>query len=227
MQYEEVGDALKLATDQTVRLAKQTPHRVMRELYEQFIAYGRAFTDAIPTYTEEDNHLALASITTTNVVVFVCSAIHYGSAKARAPLIDAPPSPSEVPKLADPDAAAPLFARADTTCDEWDRILNGFNDQTKAWQSIDPDIPATDWTAEQRAVVEAVIPVMHRSADDFERLGEETTNLTLRDLAVFAAQYRRAYAEALPTYITADKYLDLTAYRVSSVIYEACKAVGT
>ena len=48
--YEEVGRAARNAADQTVQLAKLTPHRVMRELYEQFIAYTRAYSDAIPNY---------------------------------------------------------------------------------------------------------------------------------------------------------------------------------
>ena len=45
-QYDEVGRAMRAAADQTVPLAKLTPHRVMRELYEQFIAYARAYSDA-------------------------------------------------------------------------------------------------------------------------------------------------------------------------------------
>ena len=46
--YETVGKAMDNAADQTVSLVKATPHRVMRELYEQFIAYARAFDQAIP-----------------------------------------------------------------------------------------------------------------------------------------------------------------------------------
>jgi len=42
-----------------VALAKRTPHRVMRELYEQFIAYSRAYADRIPTYTPPDDNFAL------------------------------------------------------------------------------------------------------------------------------------------------------------------------
>ncbi len=45
------------AADQTVQLVKLTPHRAVRELYEQFIAYARAYIAAIPTYTASDNHL--------------------------------------------------------------------------------------------------------------------------------------------------------------------------
>ncbi|WP_231745073.1 hypothetical protein [Mycobacterium sp. IS-1590] len=224
-QYDEVAEGLRVATEETVRLAQQTPHRVMRELYEQFIAYGRAFRDAVPTYTEEDNHLAAAAITSTNALVYICSAIRYGSAAARFPLVDQPKQPSEVPRLEDPNNPSRLLTDADRTCDDWDRVLNEFNARTKAWQALDPNLTASDWTVEQRAVVESVIPELQKSADAFERIASRTGNLTLRDLAIFAAQYRRAYAEALPTYIVADSYLDLTAYRVSSFIYEACKAV--
>lgn len=225
-QYEEVADALGIATDQSVRLAKQTPHRVMRELYEQFIAYGRAFQDAVPRYTAADNHLAAAAITTTNVLVYICSAIKYESAAARAPLIDPPASPSDVTELNDPDTPSKLMTEPDPTCGEWDRVLNRFNSETKAWQALDPNLAASDWTAEQQAVIDSVVPKLKESAEDFDRLASHTSNLVLRDLATFAAQYRRAYAEALPTYTVADSYLDMTAYRVSSIIYEACKAVG-
>ena len=57
-QHEAVARAMSDAADQSVPLAKLTPHRVMRELYEQFIAYARAYGDAIPSYTPIDNHLA-------------------------------------------------------------------------------------------------------------------------------------------------------------------------
>ncbi len=49
--FTDVGDAFDEAADQTVPLVKMTPHRVMRELYEQFIAYGRAYSDSLPLYT--------------------------------------------------------------------------------------------------------------------------------------------------------------------------------
>ena len=62
-QYEAVGQAMRSAADQMVPLVKLTPHRVMRELYEQFIAYSRAYAERIPTYTPQDDNLALASVT--------------------------------------------------------------------------------------------------------------------------------------------------------------------
>ncbi len=53
---------MRSAADQMVALAKLTPHRVMRELYEQFIAYSRAYADRIPTYTPPDDNLALVAV---------------------------------------------------------------------------------------------------------------------------------------------------------------------
>src|SRR6476620_11631561 len=48
-QFEAVANSMRSTADQAVALAEQTPHRVMRELYEQFIAYGRAYADAVPS----------------------------------------------------------------------------------------------------------------------------------------------------------------------------------
>ncbi len=59
--YEAVGKAMRNAADQTVNLVKVTPHRVMRELYEQFIAYARAFTDNIP-HVHSQRYIYLAAV---------------------------------------------------------------------------------------------------------------------------------------------------------------------
>ena len=56
-QYLAAGQAMRGAAAQTVGLVKLTPHRVMRELYEQFIAYARAYAQRIPNYIPADNNL--------------------------------------------------------------------------------------------------------------------------------------------------------------------------
>ena len=87
-QYEEVGRAMRSAADQTVPLVKLTPHRVMRELYEQFIAYARAYSDAIPTYTPVDQPFSWRRPgQLRSALCVLCAAITYGSAQARAPLV--------------------------------------------------------------------------------------------------------------------------------------------
>jgi hypothetical protein len=224
LKYEEVGQALEAAAEQSVRLAKETPNRAMRELYEQFIAYARAFTDAIPSYTASDNHLATTAVAVTHAVVHICSAITYKSAQARSLLLDPPISPTETARLSDPSAPRRFMTAPDPTCDSWDRVLREFNDNTKDWQKIDKSVPATEWTPDQRAVVDGVIPTMAALADDLDKLGLKTENPVLQDLALMAAQYRRAHIASLRTYQPADNYLDRASFRLSSVIFEACKA---
>lgn len=223
--YEEVAAAARAAADQSVALAKLTPHRVMRELYEQFIAYARAYSDAIPGYTASDNSLAAVAITTSTVLVTTCSAIVYGSAPARGPLVASGPPPSDVAALTDPEQARPFMQAWDSTCPEWGEVIAQFGEETRAWQRLNPNEPASTWTPEQRTAATDVIPAMNRSADRIYELGQRSSNPSLRDFADFAAQYRRAYAGSLPTYAPSDFYLADTALRTTSLISEACKAV--
>jgi hypothetical protein len=222
--YDEVAAAARTAADQTVALARLTPHRVVRELYEQFIAYARAYSDAIPDYTASDNSLAAVAITASTVLVTTCSAIVYGSAPARGPLMTSGPQ-SKVSALTDPNAARPFLQASDSTCAEWDSVINQFAQETKAWQGLNPNDPAGTWTPRQRATVDAVIPVMNHSAASIEELASHSGNPILQDFANYAAQYRRAYAASLPTYVPADFYLADTALRTTSLINEACSAV--
>lgn len=100
-QYDAAGQAFRDAADQLVPSAKLTPHRVMRELYEQFIAYARAYADSIPGYAPIDNNLAAAAIQASDALSRICAAIDYGSAAARGPLVPALPTPSDVAPVRD------------------------------------------------------------------------------------------------------------------------------
>ena len=102
-QYEEVGRAMRNAADQAVPLVKLTPHRVVRELYEQFIAYARAYSDAIPTYTPVDNHLAgVAGATASALAYRVCCNYITVPLKLGPLWLLAPAPPSEFASPADP-----------------------------------------------------------------------------------------------------------------------------
>jgi hypothetical protein len=198
----------------------------MRELYEQFIAYARAYSDAIANYVPEDNHLAGVAITTQSALVNVCNAIDWGSAQARAPLVPAAPPPTTIAPLTDPNSRQEFLVAPQASCADWDRLLDQFNADSAAWEALDPNLAASNRNPDQQAIVEAVIPVMRKYADDLEKLGRASGNPVFEDFAVFAAQYRRAYAQALPTYSSADYYLARTAIQTESAIFEACKAIG-
>lgn len=224
--YKAAGDAYREAAERTVALVKVTPSRVMRELYEQFIAYSRAYSDAIPTYSASDNFLAAVAISSSGALGFICGAITHSSAQGRAPFVPSPPAPEQVAPLRDPSTPERFLMTPDPTCREWDELLHKFSADTKEWQALDARVPATDWTPEQRATVDAVIPVMRAYADRIETLGSASSNPILQDFATLSSQYRRAYADALPTYTSADSYLVRAANRTTSTIFEACRAAG-
>jgi len=224
-QFDKVAQAARDAADQTVAVAKATPHRVMRELYEQFIAYARAYSDTIPHYTPADDHLARVFTSSASVIANICKAITYGSAETRAPLVSQPDAPETLAQLRDPDSPTMFVTDGDPLCADWFRLLDRFDRDTKGWQALDPALSAADWTPEQRATIDATIPVMEEVADEMEALGRATANPIVQDLATLAAQYRRAYAAALPSYTIPDSFLSGTASETTSMIWEACKAL--
>ena len=57
--FETAGRVFRGEADQLIPLARETPHRVMRELYEQIIAYDRVYADAVAHYAPADDELAL------------------------------------------------------------------------------------------------------------------------------------------------------------------------
>jgi hypothetical protein len=226
--YETVGKALRTAADQVVEIVKLTPHRVMRELYEQFIAYSRMFVESFPSYSanEKDRGLALAPDNLGLTLTGVCSAIVTGSAGPIAPLVAAAAAPTEASPLGDASDPSRFLATPNPVCAEWTSALDKFFDDMAAWRGIDADIPATAWTPDQKAVNEAAIPKMTVLADDLEKLGRRSNNPTLEDFAVLSAQYWRASAKALPTYTNADVYLANAANYSAYVVQGACNAAG-
>ena len=225
-RYEAVGKALVRAAGQTGDLAKQTPHRVMRELYEQFIAYGRAFAAKIPSYVADDGNLAVVTDTITTATANVCSAIDYRSAPAIAPLIPIPPGPSELSSPGDADSPSRFLPASNDICSEWESAGQKFSDDTEQWRALDPKISATDWTPEQKAVNDAAAPIMADNAKELERMGRQSHNPTLEDFAVLAAQYRRAFVAAIPNYTSADDFLSGTAAELVRAVTWACKAAA-
>ncbi|ULN35586.1 hypothetical protein [Mycolicibacterium smegmatis] len=225
-QHHEVGEALREATDQLVPLAKLTPHRVMRELYEQFIAYGRAYVESIPTYTPPDDYLARATVATTEVIGNICAAIDYGSAASRAPLVSPLPAPSELASVRDPNEPTRFLVEPNPLCADWNSALTQFSADTKAWLATDPAVPASQWSVEVKSIHSDVVPVMQRLASQIQVLGKKSGNPIWQDLADLSVQYRTAYVKAIPTYIPADNYLVTVSSRLNGMVDAACQAVG-
>lgn len=226
-QYEAVGQAMRAAADQTVPLAKLTPHRVMRELYEQSIAYWRAYADALPSYKPADDHLALVANSTSGTLVWICSAITYGSAAARAPLVARAAPPSDIASVDDPPDPQRFLTAPSPVCKDWETNISQYNADTAAWkQGVDPNLPASQWPPEQRTLFTDVAAVLRTNATAVQQLGIRSESPVFEDFAVLAAQYQRGYVQAIPTYAAADNYLLSAASQLVVANNQACLAAG-
>ncbi|WP_308160171.1 hypothetical protein [Mycolicibacterium goodii] len=225
-QYEDVAKATREVADQLVQLAKLTPHRAMRELYLQFIAYARAYADNIPAYTAPTDELMSFAILAADAVASICAAIDYGSAAARGPLVAPSSPPVHVAPVGDVAEPQRFLTELNPVCGDWREALTQFSRDTTAWRDIPSDIPASQWTPEQRAINDSVIPVMENLAAKSSALGRRSENSVFQDFAELSAQYRLAYVKAIPTYVPADNYLATASVRLGAMIRTACQAAA-
>ena len=224
-QVEAVATSMRNAADQTVALAKQTPHRVMRELYEQFIAYGRAYADSVPTYAPGDNSLAGVNVSIGNTLQGICNAIANGSA-SRGFAADAAGAPREVVPAGNPEDPERFITTSDSTCTAWSSNDSAFLAGTNEWEKLDTSIPRSQWTPEQKAVQEAALPVFTTFSDNMEATGRQSKNPILEDFAVLGAVYLRSYVSAGESYTSSDSWLSYTALDLNNAVSAACRAAA-
>ncbi len=224
--YETVRSAMNRIADQVAPLAKQTPHRVSRELYQQFIAYTKTFSSKIPAYVPDDRKFAVVSDAIGNGLNNICSAISFGSIQPVAPSLDLPEAPSGLAAISDGEPSTLFVGTPTPACDAWAMKITEFDTKIAEWLALDPQIPAADWTPEQRRVNEDVLPVMTENAAALMAIGRQSRNPVFEDIATLASQYRRAFVVAAPTYTVADNYLSEAAAFLSKTINLACSAAG-
>jgi hypothetical protein len=222
-QVDSVATVMRNSTDQSVGLAKQTPHRVVRELYEQFIAYGRAYLDALPNYTPADNELASVNVSAGSALMSICDAITYGST-SRALAVDPATPPSDVAAVGDPANPSVFLESPSGVCKSWIERDTRFNAETSDWQASDSNVTSEQWTPEQKALQLAALPKLLAYADDLESLGQQSGNATFADFAGTAALYLRAYASSGQSYNKADSFLAGAAFRIGNTVTAACRA---
>ena len=224
--YESVAKAMRSVADQSVELARKTPHRVMRELYEQFTAYARAFADAVPTYKSDNGPLASTADDIASVLVNACAAITYGSAAAQEPLVPVAGPPTTVSQPNPSGDPQRFLTQSTPTCKEWLPAYEKFDSDVRPWRESDANVPAKDWTPDQKSVFDSAAALMTTFADKAEELGRKTDNPTFEDFAVMSAQYRRGYVRAIPTYTPADNYLASVSTLLANTIGHACMSAG-
>ncbi|WP_231743626.1 hypothetical protein [Mycobacterium sp. GA-2829] len=225
-QFEGAGAAFTSAAERALKLVRNTPHRVMRELYQQFVAYSTSFTDSLPNYEPEDNRFAVVVENLASGLSTICSAASYAAASAYAPLLPDLPPPSEgsPPELG---AASTVFLQSSNpSCDEWESAALKFADENDEWRRVDTQKSASEWTPAERAAVESATPRMSALADTLQRLGADSGEPVFEDFAFLAAQYWRAYVESVPAYKSVDNYLSASATYLTNTVLVACEGVG-
>jgi hypothetical protein len=223
---QAVATAMRSAADQVAPLVKQTPHRLVRELYEQFIAYGRAYADSVQDYVPRNNELASASVNTGAALVGICNAITYGAA-SRAVAVEPASAPTEVGAVGDPAKPLPFVTESDSACTGWIEREEKLTADTPDWQDVDMGLPATQWTPERRATEERVRPILAAFADDLETAGRQSGNPTLEDFALASALYINAYVSVGDSYNgSADGWLSYTGLRIANSVTAACSAAA-
>jgi hypothetical protein len=198
----------------------------MRELYSQYVAYTQMFVDRVPTYKPNDNKILSVSNALGNGLTNICSSVAFKSAQPVAPLVANPPAPSNIMESSKDAQPEPFISAGDNVCVNVASLVKDFDAETSAWRSLDPQIPASKWTAEQRALNDAVVPVMNRNADELIRIGSQSSSPVFNDFATLAAQYRRAFAITIRNYSAPDNYLSESASFLVKSLNLACEASG-
>lgn len=223
-QVRSVASAIRKAADQMVPLARRTTHRVVRELYEQSLLYGRLYADSVDTYTPKDNFLADVFVNGSSAIAGMCTTATNGSA-GRSIGIEAAPEPSSNPTVGNSNPER-FVSGSNAYCSVWVEREKKFVADTNTWASLDASIPSTQWSPEQRAEQLAAVPIFQAYADDMVAEGKRSGNQTFEDLAFTSALYLRAYASTTDDYTNADSWLYYTAFRLSNTVTTACQAAG-
>jgi hypothetical protein len=227
-QFEAVGKAMRDTADVAVRLARQTPHRVMRELYEAYVAYGRAYADSLANYQPVDDYLARTTISAMSAISEICTSAYNGAAGAMAADLTAAAPPAEPPIVGDPANPQRFLPQAGPTCGRWVPAEAALQTATEVWAAIRADANASEWTPDQQAAQVAMGPLLTTAADTVEAAGRGSGLSEFDDFATLAALYYRAYAAAIPdpNYSPADRDLALAGLRLDSLVSSACQAAA-
>lgn len=139
-------------------------------------------------------------------------------------------TPTAAPATVTVEAAAPeltaIPSEPDPVCAEWGPMATDYASKQAEWSKGDPAVPASRWSAEERAENMSIIPVLRAQADDMRRLAEQAQDPVLRVLMQSQAAYQNAYAERLPVYEPGDQRLWQAAISFSSAVKSQCTAMA-
>lgn len=115
----------------------------------------------------------------------------------------------------------------DPVCAEWAPLAANYHGRRTAWAKTDPDVPAAQWSPEQRQLSLSVIPVMREEAADMRRLADKAKDPVLKAMLQLRALYEAAYADRLPNYTPPeDQRLWVAATDFSNAVNSMCYVMG-
>jgi serine/threonine protein kinase len=227
---EGTAKEVRLAATKTEPLIKATPHRVMREMYEQFVVYARAFAGAIgDQYVPRDSGLGAAEENLANELISICMDVTSGAATTRASLVPAAEAPAHPAAPQDPANLQRYVGSADiAACVQVSAVAHKYGDNptVKDWAKNNQGLAASLWTPQQKAVSDAAAPLMTGVADDLLHAAQGGTNATMLDFATLSGQYQRAIVAALPSYGPSDGELYGAAEYLRRALMDSCDAIG-
>lgn len=208
-------------------LVKLTTHRVMRELYEQTMAYWQAWIDKVPTYVGSDDAYWAAGNSGERAIIKMCEALRYKPAQARSFLADPPIPPKSFSEVTSA-TPQPFLAGGADQCGEYTATMAGYYDDPviDQWLKIDYKIVASGWDSNQRQLTEKAGDILIKLAHKLSNLGSDSGNPVMADFTAMGAQYLTAYAHALPSYTPNDNYLLNAGLALVRLVNFGCKAAA-
>jgi hypothetical protein len=165
-----------------------------------------------------------------NALQSICVTVESGAAAARSALVTAPSPPQHLAPPEDPTKPQRFLTTSDIpACGQLVSVLQRFklDPAVQAWDKSNHAVPASLWNPQQKALNDAVAPLMTNLADDIERIIAPSGNPVMTDFGTFAAQYQRAFVKGLPTYTGRDGEIDGVARYTRFLLTDACHSVGT
>ncbi|MCB0932068.1 MAG: hypothetical protein KDB71_09250 [Mycobacterium sp.] len=223
--YDTAARILHAEADQLIPLARDTPHRVMRELYEQVIAYDRAYANAIPNYSPSDDDLAVVRNGLGAAQMNICLAIDSYAATNRAPSVQTAAPPTTIAPVGDPGKPQRFLAAPSDACPRLKASVHRQTLELEQWYKTDPNVQPSQRNATDKIVWNIAATVLDHSAGELDEIARSSGNPAMEDFLVLAAQYFRAYVAAIPSYVPADEHLYEVAQKVDIGVLTACSAV--
>ncbi|WP_269892445.1 hypothetical protein [Mycobacterium hippophais] len=219
--FDSASKSMEKAAGESLRFARDTPSRLMRQLYQQFNAYSSNYITKLSNYQPADEAVVAVANTLVSVLSSVCSAIQYEAASAIASLVEgiSPTIDNTVPTDVPPVMS---LKAGDGECSELGNIVDAYNQGTADWQRVDPSVPVREWSTENRLIYESAEPIMVEAATRFQAVGMQSDSAVVQDLAFMTAQYIRAYVASLPSYSSADNYLIRVGNFLGGTLEAAC-----